>query len=202
MQDPPGTIARIRNGKIDIEPYWELRFEDSPDDVEALARRVRDTLRDSVHAWMMSDVPEGVFLSKVKDTETLSSWGRIRWHAEVGANASVRVATRSGNTGAPDNTWSEWSPLYTRAQGEEITSPRASFLQIKAVLTGPSHYESMTDRGTKVRIYGKTAVLSGPVDVKPPNGELYRVRTLEVYTQNSSGVWQMAQKESVRIPLK
>ena len=60
----------------------------------------------------------------------------------------------------------------------------------------------MTDQGTKVRIYGKTAVLSGPVDVKPPKGELYRVRTLEVYTQNSQGVWQMAQKESVRIPLK
>ena len=88
--------------------------------------------------------------------------------------------------------------VYTHGGGQ--TQNKAEY--IKAVLTGPSHYESMTDRGTKVRIYGKTAVLSGPVDVKPPNAELYRVRTLEVYTQNSSGVWQMAQKESVRIPLK
>jgi predicted trehalose synthase len=53
-----------------------------------------------------------------------------------------------------------------------------------------------------VRIYGKMAVLTGPVDVKPPKGDLYRVRTLEVYTQNAAGVWQMAQKESVRIPIK
>lgn len=32
--------------------------------------------------------------------------------------------------------------------------------------------------------------------------DVYRVRTLEVYTQNSNGDWQMAQKESVRVPLK
>jgi hypothetical protein len=88
--------------------------------------------------------------------------------------------------------------VYTHGGGQ--TQTKAEY--IKAVLTGPSHYESMTDRGTKVRIYGKVAVLSGPVDVKTPNAEPYRVQTLEVYTQNSSGVWQLTQKESVRIPLK
>lgn len=88
--------------------------------------------------------------------------------------------------------------VYTHGGGQKQT--KAEY--IAAVLEGPSHYESMTDRGTKVRIYGKTAVLSGPIDVKTPNREPYRVQTLEVYTQNASGVWQMAQKESVRIPLK
>jgi hypothetical protein len=38
--------------------------------------------------------------------------------------------------------------------------------------------------------------------VKAPNAEAYRVHTIEIYTQNSSGVWQLAQKESVRIPMK
>ncbi|MCM3881705.1 MAG: nuclear transport factor 2 family protein [Vicinamibacterales bacterium] len=88
--------------------------------------------------------------------------------------------------------------VYMHGGGQ--TQDKAEYM--KAVLTGPSHYEAMTDRGTKVRIYGKVAVLTGPVDVKPPKGELYRVQTLEVYTQNGNGVWQMAQKESVRIPLK
>jgi hypothetical protein len=88
--------------------------------------------------------------------------------------------------------------VYTHGGGQ--TQTKAEY--ITDVLTGPSHYESMTDRGTKVRIYGKMAVLTGPVDVKPPKGDLYRVRTLEVYTQNAAGVWQMAQKESVRIPIK
>jgi hypothetical protein len=88
--------------------------------------------------------------------------------------------------------------VYTHGGGQ--TQTKAEY--IADVLTGPSHYESMTDRGTKVRIYGKMDVLTGPVDVKPPKGDLYRVRTLEVYTQNAAGVWQMAQKESVRIPIK
>jgi hypothetical protein len=73
--------------------------------------------------------------------------------------------------------------VYTHGGGQ--TQNKAEY--IKAVLTGPSHYEAMTDRGTKVRIYGKVAVLTGPVDVKAPNADLYRVQTLEIYTQNGNG---------------
>jgi uncharacterized protein DUF4440 len=86
------------------------------------------------------------------------------------------------------------------AHGGGKTQSKAEY--IADVTTGPSHYESFTEKDTKIRFYGKTAVLTGFVDVKPAHGELYRVRTLEVYTQNSNGVWQMAQKESVRVPLK
>jgi len=88
--------------------------------------------------------------------------------------------------------------VYTHGGGRSET--KAEY--IANVLKGPSHYQSMTPSGTKIRIYGKTAVLTGFVDIQPGKGELYRVRTLEVYTQNSDGVWQMAQKESVRVPLK
>ena len=87
--------------------------------------------------------------------------------------------------------------VYTHGSGKSET--KAEY--IANVIKGPSHYESMTESGTKIRLYGKTAVLTGFVDIKPAGGELYRVRTLEVYTENS-GVWQMAQKESVRVPLK
>ena len=72
---------------------------------------------------------------------------------------------------------------------------------IANVTKGPPHYESMTGSDTKIRVYGKTAVLTGFVDVKPAGGELYRVRTLEVYVENN-GQWQLAQKESVRVPMK
>lgn len=88
--------------------------------------------------------------------------------------------------------------VYTHGGGRSET--KAEY--IANVTKGPSHYESMTESGTKIRLYGKTAVLTGFVDVKPAKGEVYRVRTLEVYTQNNSGQWQMAQKESVRVPLK
>ena len=88
--------------------------------------------------------------------------------------------------------------VYTHGGGQ--TESKAQY--IANVMKGPSHYLSMTESDTRVRIYGRTAVLWGLVDVTPAKGELYRVRTLEVYTQSASGVWQMSQKESVRVPLK
>jgi hypothetical protein len=69
---------------------------------------------------------------------------------------------------------------------------------IADVTKGPAHYESFTESGTNIRLYGKIAVLTGLVDVKPAKGDLYRVRTLEVYV-DTNGHWQLAQKESVRV---
>ena len=78
---------------------------------------------------------EGVYQSPTRDTETVSSWGRIRWEARVPTGTSVRVQTRSGNSAEPDNTWSEWSQAYTGAGGEQIRSPRGRFFQWRAVLS-------------------------------------------------------------------
>jgi len=87
--------------------------------------------------------------------------------------------------------------VYTHGDGK--TQSKAEY--IADVRKGSSHYDSFRESGTKIRVYGKTAVLTGSVDVTPAKGETYRVRTLEVYVQND-GRWQMAQKESVRVPLK
>jgi hypothetical protein len=88
--------------------------------------------------------------------------------------------------------------VYTHGGGQ--TQNKAEY--IASVLSGPSHYKAMEPSETRVRIYGKTAVLWGLVDVTPGKGETYRTRTLEVYSQNANGVWQMVQKESVRVPMK
>jgi hypothetical protein len=88
--------------------------------------------------------------------------------------------------------------VYTHGGGQKQT--KAEY--IAAVTKGPSNYQSMTEVESRIRIYGKTAVQWSLVDVKPAKGELYRVRSLEVYTQNAAGVWQMAQKESVRVQMK
>jgi len=68
---------------------------------------------------------------------------------------------------------------------------------IAAVVTS-GRYESFTDSDTKIRVYGKTAILSGFVDVKQINQPAYRVHTLEVYVENN-GQWQMTAHQSVRI---
>jgi hypothetical protein len=36
----------------------------------------------------------------------------------------------------PDDTWSAWSSAYTRSEGEQITSPKARYLQWKTELSG------------------------------------------------------------------
>jgi hypothetical protein len=86
--------------------------------------------------------------------------------------------------------------VYTHGGGQ--TETKAQY--IANVMKGPSHYKAMESSDTRVRIYGKTAVLWGLVDVTPGKGETYRTRTLEVYTQNAAGHWQMSQKESMRVP--
>ncbi len=78
----------------------------------------------------------GSFTSKVKDTETVSGWGRLRWEATIPTGAEIQVETRTGNTGAPDATWTDWSRPYTHKDGDPVTSERARFLQVRAVLAG------------------------------------------------------------------
>jgi WD40 repeat protein len=77
----------------------------------------------------------GTFESDVRDAGTTASWGVIRWRA-VGKPGQVQIATRSGNTAMPDETWSAWSPVYANADGEQMKSPNARYLQWRAVLTG------------------------------------------------------------------
>ena len=65
-------------------------------------------------------------------------------------------------------------------------------------MQGPPHYESMTYGDTKIRVYGKTAVLTAFADVKLVNTPLFRVRTLHVYVENN-GHWQLVAHESTRL---
>ena len=78
---------------------------------------------------------EGTFLSKVKDTETVSSWGRVSWEGTAPPGTQVRVQTRVGNTATPDATWTDWSPA-PHAKGEAIRSEKARFLQLRLTLGG------------------------------------------------------------------
>src|SRR5262249_19445319 len=73
---PPGSILLVKDGRAEVQPYWELRFGDSPHDPATLERRVRDACRDAVHAWMMSDVPEGLFLSGGLDSTAVLAFAR------------------------------------------------------------------------------------------------------------------------------
>ncbi len=78
----------------------------------------------------------GTYDSDVKDAKMVASWGAVSWRATTPAGTKVEVSTRSGNTRTPDEAWSDWSAPYTAAEGSPITSPKARYLQWRAVLTG------------------------------------------------------------------
>jgi hypothetical protein len=82
----------------------------------------------------------GSYESDVRDAESIATWGTISWKGAVPSGGDVRLYTRSGNTAAPDETWSPWSAAYRKGEGEQITSPKARYIQWKADLAanGPS----------------------------------------------------------------
>jgi len=76
----------------------------------------------------------GTFESEVRDAGSAARWGSIRWRQTGGG--TVQIATRSGNTNRPDDTWSDWSAPYTAHDGSPIASPSARYLQWRAVFAG------------------------------------------------------------------
>jgi hypothetical protein len=80
--------------------------------------------------------PRGTYESDPRDAQMVATWGAISWHGTMPAGSRVELFTRSGNTETPDDTWSAWSAAYTNGDGSPITSPKARYLQWRAVLTG------------------------------------------------------------------
>ena len=75
-------------------------------------------------------VNEGTFESPVRDAKLTASWGRIWWRGA----GNVEIQTRSGNGERPDATWSDWSTAYRSPEGNQISSPRARFIQWRATV--------------------------------------------------------------------
>ncbi|MBI2150634.1 MAG: hypothetical protein HYU27_08530 [Acidobacteria bacterium] len=81
----------------------------------------------------------GTYESIVKDTDAISSWGKLTWR--TGGGGGIGLATRTGNTSSPDKTWSDWQ---TADPAGAIMSPKARFVQWKATLDA--------DRGRSPRL--------------------------------------------------
>jgi len=131
-----GKLYEIRDDRT-----WTMLAEFPAEQVTGLWRGPAGTLLATsnpgkIYALAAAVQPKGTFTSKVKDTDTVSAWGRLRWGASLPQGTEVQIHTRSGNTSNPDSTWSDWSKPYTHATGDPITSERARFLQVRAVLSG------------------------------------------------------------------
>lgn len=84
----------------------------------------------SLYRFGPETIAEGSYDSAVLDAKGSASWGRIWWNS----TGSVAIQTRSGNTEKPDETWSDWSVAATDPKGVQVLSPKARFVQWRAVL--------------------------------------------------------------------
>ena len=132
-----GKLYQVRDDRT-----WSMLAVLPAEQVTALARRpggaavLVTSNPGKVHLLEAVSGTRGTFTSKVKDAETVSAWGRLRWEAEMPPGAEVQIQTRTGNTASPDTTWTDWSAPYARREGDPVTSERARFLQVKATLVG------------------------------------------------------------------
>lgn len=83
----------------------------------------------------------GTYESPVLNAETSASWGRIWWRS----SGNVQIQTRSGNTATADETWSDWSNSLTNQTGAQVSSPKAQYLQWRAVLKSSSSNASVSE---------------------------------------------------------
>ncbi len=111
---------------------------------------------------------EGNYRSPAIDTKTVSSWGKIRWQATTPSGTTIRLQTRSGNSAEPDNTWSEWSQPYTSPLGEQIASPRARFLQWRAVLNSTGEVSPELFDVTAIYLQQNLAPEVSDIVIHPP----------------------------------
>jgi hypothetical protein len=115
----------------------------------------------------------GSFVSKVKDSETASAWGRLRWEGVTPPGTEVQVQTRTGNTSSPDTTWSDWSAAYAQREGSPVTSGRARFIQLKIVLVGKSGTTPVLDAVQTAYLQRNQRPSVSAVTVYPP-GEVFQ----------------------------
>ncbi len=88
--------------------------------------------------------PSGSYTSEVKDATTGATWGLLRWEGTRPAGSSMRFATRSGNTSAPDDTWADWVAVRDEEGTQRIVSPPARYLQWKVDLAGSPVLDHVT----------------------------------------------------------
>jgi hypothetical protein len=132
-----GKLYQVRDDRT-----WSMLTVLPAEQVTALVRTATGSVAlatsnpGKLHSIEAGSGQRGTFTSKVKDTETVSVWGRLHWEAEVPPGAEVQIQSRSGNTTTPDSTWTEWSAPYPHKDGDPVTNERARFLQIRVTMSG------------------------------------------------------------------
>ncbi|MFL6286415.1 MAG: hypothetical protein ACJ74Q_25025 [Pyrinomonadaceae bacterium] len=130
-----GTSDKGRIYSVTDDGRDTLLLQSSEDQISSLVVRGREVFAASSNQGKLfrlatDAVAEGAYESPVRDAKFVATWGRVWWRGR----GQVELQTRSGNTERPDMTWSDWSAPYRDPAGAAVASPRARFIQWRAVL--------------------------------------------------------------------
>jgi sugar lactone lactonase YvrE len=130
-----GTSDKGRIYSVTDDGRDTLLLQSSEDQISSLVVRGREVFAAASNQGKLfrlatDAVAEGTYESSVRDAKFVASWGRVWWRGR----GQVELQTRSGNTERPDMTWSDWSAPYRDPAGAAVASPRARFIQWRAVL--------------------------------------------------------------------
>jgi len=110
----------------------------------------------------------GTYESEVKDAQTIATWGALSWRGTTPPGTKVEISTRSGNTETPDDTWSNWSASSSKTEGVPITSPKARYLQWRAVLSGTKSESPVLTSVNAAYLQRNLRPIVRSVTVQPP----------------------------------
>jgi hypothetical protein len=130
-----GTSDKGRIYRVTDDGRDTLWLQSTEGQISALVARGTDVFAASSNQGKLfrfgeSTVREGSYESPVRDAKLVASWGKIWWRG----TGAIEFQTRTGNSDRPDMTWSDWSAAYSDANGSQISSPKARFIQWRAVL--------------------------------------------------------------------
>jgi sugar lactone lactonase YvrE len=122
---PNGKLYRLGSNR------WSLDRTFDEKQVTALAGSAVATNSASA-LYRFNDGPrQGEYVSAVKDTGRTSRFGAFRFEGDVPEGSRVEFSFRSGESGLPDSTWSDWSAYASGAQAAKINAPPGRYLQWK-----------------------------------------------------------------------
>jgi streptogramin lyase len=134
---------------------------------------------------------EGEYVSEVLDARSMARWGRIEWDGEENGG-SVKLSVRSGNTDAPDKTWTKWEGNLDGNGGNLSFVEPSRFLQWKIKLSGGGKSTPVVRRVRVSSLENNLAPRIAKVQVVPSGNRFYEdvpeLRPRTLHQQLEGGV--------------
>jgi hypothetical protein len=129
----------------------------------------------------------GSYTSPILDAGARARWGSVRWRGQCPEGAEVEVLTRSGATGHPDDTWSEWQSVAGQAEAA-VGNLAARFLQCRVDLRGRGVEEAGGSHSGEIALVPQVDVLE--ISYLPAN----RAPEVSITSPKGNEVWSDTQR--------